>query len=629
MRSQSGRTCTHPGPHHVTSHRPSSIGRAAWYALVAVLLAAGRVPSVSAQHATSCAHAGEVLSGDPARQALGGVPLLPLLPPLWVSGDTHAHIQPCNLSAPDLTPADLLASHQATETQVIFAQIWGTLILDLPDFIANYAPLVTGAEHPVSLADPDYLLQFGVEVSGFDSSHFGHPQCAGMTDPFFPFAAKYGAPALDFFRAQPGTIAGYAHVNWPASYDVGDVPLAFGQTMNPIGYLAPIDTALGKVDFLETINVFGPITLTSHSGQTYVLDWRGMYYKLLNAGLRPSLTAGRDTTCGGVLASTTMTFARVEQEPFDFQGWIEAVRAGRTTVSTARQFLDLAVNGHEIGSEVHIAAPGPVTVDISLTLAEPSLQGEIRLVQDGLSLPSTHSYSLLAGQTAQVSVSVPVERSGWIAAVAMNGSMVAAHTGPVYVIVGNQPIAHALDAAYWSDYSTALIANLGNFPLGSPSPVAEIGAHVSAGRKVFDALLAGALPLPEGVLRYGSSTGACDGPIQINVTGPPVVGPPGLKLTTVHAPPDSPGYVIAGLAPNPSGLPKAKGAGLYVGFDSILVILPVFASSGGYHELPLQFPSAAQNVTLYFQSFWKPTPGCPTTSGAFLGASDAIALTVQ
>ncbi|HZM00718.1 MAG TPA: CehA/McbA family metallohydrolase [Planctomycetota bacterium] len=607
----------------MTSHPRSTVGRASWSLLVmAAALATGGV--------SLAGRAVQAPAGAAAGAGLPGVPLLPLLPPLWVTGETHGHIQPCSLTAPDLTPAELLAQHEATETQVVCAQIWGTLLPDLPGFVANYVPLVTGAEHPVSLADPDYLLQFGVEVSGFEASQFGHPQCLGVSNAMFPFTAQYGAPILDFFRAQPGAITGYAHVNWPISYQVADVPLAFAETFGLIGYLAPTDTALGKVDFLETINVFGPLEFTSHSGAVHEFDWRGMYYKLLNAGLRPSLTAGRDSLCGGVAAGSTMTFARVAQEPLDFQGWAQAIKAGRTSVATGRQFLNLAVNGKEIGSEVHLAAPGPVNVGISLTLGEPSLQGAIAIVKDGLSQPVTYPYSLAAGQSAAVNVPVQFDESGWIAASAVSGSAtIDAHTGPVYVIVSNQPIASALDAGYWSAYSSELVGKLGNFPLGSPPAVAQIGTHVLKGRKVFEALRAGALPLPSGAVRYGSSTGACEGPIQINVSGLPVVGAPGVLLTNVHAPPSSPGFLVVGYLPNPSGLPKAKGAGLFVASDAILLIVPIIANSGGYHELPVQFPASAFDVTLYFQYFWKNLPGCPAPSGALYSASDAIALTVQ
>src|SRR5262249_47245992 len=128
--------------------------------------------------------------GDGAR-----VPLLPLLPPLWHTGDTHAHIQLCSdTPVADLTVSELYQMQKVDELEVTCAQIWGQCAGGLPDFIANYVPLVTGVENPVSAADPGSIVQFGVEASKFKASPFGHVHGWGIATGVFPYEAAYPEP---------------------------------------------------------------------------------------------------------------------------------------------------------------------------------------------------------------------------------------------------------------------------------------------------------------------------------------------------------------------------------------------------------------------------------------------------
>src|SRR5262245_13651121 len=290
----------------MTSTRSGPRSVAVRLTLVVTVLAAGALPASAIQ------------SGPPqAPGSANGVPLLPLLPPLWKTGETHAHIQLCD-GLPALTVGELFAYQLADERQVTFAQLWGN-DETIASFVANWAPLVTGVEDPVTAHNADYIIQLGIEVSKFPAEQFGHLQCSGISNGFLPLASSDPEPIIDACLAQPGAILGYAHVLWPTGYGAPRVDPYYGGS----GYLAPIDAALGRIDFIEAI---------SAGVDPPQYDWRGMYYKLLNAGLRPSLTSGRDNTCAAFPYDEMMA-ARIESEPLTFAKWTDAIRAGRTTVA--------------------------------------------------------------------------------------------------------------------------------------------------------------------------------------------------------------------------------------------------------------------------------------------------------
>ena len=585
---------------------PVAAVRFAW---AATFLAAAALPARAIQSAT-CLPEDDTGAADAAAPAGPGVALLPLLPPHWKTGETHAHIQLCD-GLPTMTVGELFAHQLADERQVTFAQLWGSNET-VDSFLANWAPLVTGAEDPVTVHNPDYVIQLGIEVSKFPAQQFGHLQVSGISNGFLPLASSDPEPIVDACLAQPGSIIGYAHVLWPTGYGAPRVDPYYGGS----GFLAPIDAALGRIDFIEAM---------SAGFDTPLYDWRGMYYKLLNAGLRPSLTSGRDNTCAFAPFDEMMA-ARIDSEPLTFEKWTAAIRAGRTTVSEGKKFLDLHVDGAAIGDSVLLDAPGPVTAELSVSVAADHA-GELRVVHDGVVQAGGQAYALAAGETLSIEVTVPVDESGWIAAEAKGADGADAHTAAIYVIVAGQPIAQALDAGYCADYCAELAGNLGAFAFGSPAEQDALAAHIDEARQVFDALEAGALPLPTGVVRYGTSTPACQGPIQIGVRDLPTVGNPKFAITTVHAPPDATGWIVMGTQPAvPPRL--AKGAEIFVDLEKLHLLLPAHSNSGGFDEFAVAFPPASLGMTLYWQSIWGATVDCGAPSGV-LATSDALAVTVQ
>jgi hypothetical protein len=526
------------------------------------------------------------------------------VPPGWYSGDTHAHIQLCGQTVA-LKPAQVYQVLTTKHLNVACVQVWATYMLDPAIFLALYAPLVTGSEHPVSAGDPDAIVQFGVEVSGFKASQFGHVQALDIQNGAFPTAALHTAPILAFFRAQPGAVTGYAHVLWSKTYAPASIGGGGGAGAP---FMAPIDAALGAVDFVEARRVLEPGSLS----------WKGLYYKLLNAGLRVALVGGSDNSCVTQQIGDTRTWARISEGPLTFTRWCSAVAARATSVSDGSAlFLDMRVAEAPIGSELSLAAPGVLPVQVTLHVsAGTGATGTMSLLRNGAQV-AFRPYDLPAGGTAILNVALPFSQSAWVAASADAGTFRGAHTGATFVSVGDRPIATVEDTAYWRNYCDDFVAQLGSFAVPSAEP--EILARVAAARKVYSALEAVTQPPPLGVVRYGHSTPACHGPIAIGVASPPSTS---FLLTCINAPPDATGTLVLGLAADTVGS-TSFGVDCFVDLSAPYSLLPVHSNSGGYVDLPIQLPSG---MIVACQFVWANTAGCD--NGGPVSASDAFKIRI-
>lgn len=518
-------------------------------------------------------------------------------PPGWYSGDSHIHIQQCDTPV-NLTMEEVRSTMALRDLDVGAVQLWASRWTPPDFYLSHYAPFITGLEDPVS--DAGHKLQFGLEVSGFQASQFGHLQILGMSDGVFPIDSPYPGPILSFYDQ---ALNGYAHVSWFNDYT--RVPFFAGTNG---AYTAPIDAALGMIDFLEVRNV-DPIPGLE------TITWTGIYYKLLNAGVRISLTGGSDNSCFIPEIGDSRTYARLGPgEPLSFQGWTEAIRAGRTSIAAGTvRFLDLDVDGTGLGGQVNLAAPGTVAVTATLSV-QPGVNdaGTLEIMRNAVVVASI-PYALPAGGTTTLQANVAMPKSGWLSARCAPG----AHTAATYVIVGDRPVADALDAQYWIDYCDDFALNLPDF--GVPDAESEILGRIAAARKVYAALLACDLPLPAGVALFGHSAPACDGPIAIGVTAPPEQP---FAVNCVNAPPGSPGLLVIGLVANPVGAP-ILGCSLFIKVGFPYVAIPVTATQGGYAQVPISVPSGKR---FYAQWVWLNKPGCG--NGGQLAASNAIDITM-
>src|SRR5262249_38237143 len=126
------------------------------------------------------------------------------------------------------------------------------------------------------------------------------------------------------------------------------------------------------------------------------------------------------------------TYARLERgEPFSFDAWARAVRAGRTFVTTGA-LLFLTVDGREPGSEIDVRGRAELEVEAAAESVYPL--GPIEVVYNG---------GVVASGSAPLSARVRVGGPGWIAArcasperLSYGMRSIGAHTSPVYLTDG-------------------------------------------------------------------------------------------------------------------------------------------------------------------------------------------------
>jgi hypothetical protein len=100
---------------------------------------------------------------------------------------------------------------------------------------------------------------------------------------------------------------------------------------------------LGKIDAFEVGPVIEPQP-----------DSLADYYRLLDCGLRPVLVGGSGKDSNAAVLGSMRTYARLKEgEALTAAGWIEAVRAGRTFITTG-PLLSLTVDGQGPGAALTV-----------------------------------------------------------------------------------------------------------------------------------------------------------------------------------------------------------------------------------------------------------------------------------
>src|SRR5436309_12708911 len=87
------------------------------------------------------------------------------------------------------------------------------------------------------------------------------------------------------------------------------------------------------------------------------------YYRYLNGGYRLPLAGGTDKMDSGVPVGLYRTYAYIPpDQPFTYDNWTKAVRAGRTFLSGG-PMLTFTVNGAQIGDTMLVSSGGTLEVE--------------------------------------------------------------------------------------------------------------------------------------------------------------------------------------------------------------------------------------------------------------------------
>jgi len=219
--------------------------------------------------------------------------------------------------------------------------------------------------------------------------------------------------------------------------------------------LMPMDVVLRRVDFLEAVSLHGPYGYSA---------WWGAYYKLLNAGQRVSISAGTDADCSMFNVRTAV----LVDGPLTYDGWVDGLKAGRTSLSdNPGFFLRLELGDAydiRVGDQVDLASPPTGTAKIKGKTTLYTTSGTvipandvIEVVQNGEVVwtspdpietpPEPEGGGPAITWTQEFLFEIDVTESCWIAARQGSGNT---HTAAIYVILDHKPIAQCRDAEYWT-----------------------------------------------------------------------------------------------------------------------------------------------------------------------------------
>ena len=182
------------------------------------------------------------------------------------------------------------------------------------------------------------------------------------------------------------------------------------------------------------------------------------WYRFLNCGFRLPIVGGTDKMSAEIPLGAIRTYARLEPgRPLSFESWADAVRSGRTFV-TSGPFVELAVDGRQPGGTVRLGrGGGTVEVSALATAAQPVIAG-LELIHDGAVIASTDATP--GTDHLELTARVRVSRGGWLAAKVTSGGLIhsafttamGAHTSPVYLEVPGRPTFDAGDATVDRDH---------------------------------------------------------------------------------------------------------------------------------------------------------------------------------
>ncbi len=333
----------------------------------------------------------------------------------WVRADSHVHF---------VAPSTALLQAAAEDVDLVnlLAAQWGDLYTSVTDFPWG------------SMADPAGRRRVIVGTENRQNM-LGHLALLGARQPTLPLASG-GPPEGRMGGALEVLLADWAdRCHAAGGLVVGaHFPLPYAEIA--------ADIVAGKIDALEAQ------ALSPGLDDPTIVEW----YRFLGLGYRLPIVAGTDKMSSEVPIGAVRTYTHlVDDAPPSFEGWADAVRAGRTFISSG-PLIELAVEGREPGETVAMTTPGQVAVEARVRAAQPVVT-DLEVVLDGrvvAAASSARATELILRER------IPIAAGSWIVArsrsrheiqSAFTTSM-AAHTSPVYIEVAGRPlIPPAADAA--------------------------------------------------------------------------------------------------------------------------------------------------------------------------------------
>ena len=380
----------------------------------------------------------------------------------WYSGDHHVHAAGCSHyknPTEGVLPKDMMRQIEGEKLNVGSVLTWG------PDYYYQ-KQFFCAKDDPLS--KPKQIMHYDLEVSGFPSSHAGHLVLLGLKDQDYPNTKKiedwptWDLPILRWAKSQ-GAIAGFAHSGWGLLVSDRQIP----------SYEMPSFDGIGANEYIVDVTYPNTTDFIS-AADTPVVAELSIWYHTLNLGFRTRISGETDFPCiTDERVGQGRNYVKVDG-PLSYADWLKGLQAGRSYVSDGRAHLmDFRVDGVEVGTQdSQISLPSAKTVHATLRVAakldtvphpeirslpldeEPYWTIERARLKDTMDVPVelvvngkavARKQVVADGSMQDVSFDVPIKQSSWVAV----RILPAAHTNPIFVLVGGHPIRASRESAEW------------------------------------------------------------------------------------------------------------------------------------------------------------------------------------
>jgi len=341
----------------------------------------------------------------------------------WVTADTHVHF---------ISPQTAWLEGQAEGLNLVnlLASQWGKMFTNVAD--------ITG-EASGSSAD-DTIVWVGTE----NRHHLlGHISMLGARgEPVFPMCG--GGPGEAYFGDPEFRLLAEWAQQCREQQGVSIRPHFPGPVAEDPSYIV-----LGLLDAAELRSYVG--TSDDPLSSPALAEW----YRYLNCGYRVSVAGGTDKMSAATPVGGSRTYAKLlPDQPFTFDAWGEAVRAGRTFVSNG-PLIGMTVEGREVGEEISLPGGGG-TLEIGAWATSVWPIRRLEIVVNGRVVDASTAGK--GSSRLSLKSKIPFDSSSWVAARCvsdlqkqmwmMGAGPLGAHTSPVYVTVGGERPFNPTDAMY-------------------------------------------------------------------------------------------------------------------------------------------------------------------------------------
>ncbi|MFM9117286.1 MAG: CehA/McbA family metallohydrolase, partial [Planctomycetota bacterium] len=257
----------------------------------------------------------------------------------WYSGDHHVHAAGCShYEAPTqgVGPTDMMRHILGEDLNIGCVLSWGPCWYFQKQFF-------DGQVH--KLSQPDYLMRYDVEVSGFPSSHAGHLCLLRLKEDDYPNTTKieewpsWDLPVLKWGKEQGGVV-GFSHSGWGLQVPGNTLPSYEMPKFDGIGaneYV--VDVVHDVCDFISAVD-------------TPILWELSIWYHTLNCGYTCRISGETDFPCiYGDRVGLGRIYVKLDpKQPLNYDRWVDGLRDGRSYCGDGLSHLfDFRVNDLGVG----------------------------------------------------------------------------------------------------------------------------------------------------------------------------------------------------------------------------------------------------------------------------------------